>query len=160
MKFIKNHVFTTVIVLIFIAMVIVMFILYNLFFINSSKPEYGNRLEGIEEVEITSEAISKLEKAIKGNSKVKNVSTNITGRTLEIVITVDNETSVKDAKVVGNESYKTLDGKQIKFYSVQIFIKKDDPAQNNFPIIGYKQRETTTVVWTKDRSVTKTNESK
>lgn len=159
MKYIKNHKFTCVVILIFIALVIVMYVLYNLFFINSSKPEYGNRLEGIEAVEIKNDTLKKVENDIKAKKGVKDVSTNITGRTLDIVVTVEDNMSLKDAKSIGNTSYKSLNEKQIKYYSIQIFVKKLDEAQNNFPIIGYKQKETTNVVWTKDRSVTKSNES-
>ena len=159
MKYIKNHIFTCIVILIFIVLVIVMYVLYNLFFINSSRPEYGNRLDGIELVEIKSDGLKKIESSVKEKKGVKDVSCNITGRTLDIVITVEDNMSLKDAKAIGNDSYKTLDEKQIKYYAIQIFIKKTDEAQNNFPIIGYKQKETTNVVWTKDRSVTKADES-
>ena len=33
-------------------------------------------------------------------------------------------------------------------------IKKNSEKENNFPIIGYKQRGTKGLVWTKDRKVT------
>ena len=120
MKYIKKHKFTCVIILIYIVLVIVMYTLYNLFFINSSRPEYGNRLDGIETVEIKDDSLSKIESKVKEKKGVNDVSTNITGRTLDIVITVDDNMSLKDAKAIGNESYKTLDEKQIKFYSIQI----------------------------------------
>ena len=159
MKYIRKHIFTCIVILIFIILVIVTYILYNLFFINSSKPEYGNRLDGIELVEIKDDALNSIEKAVKEKKGVTDVTTNISGRTLDIVITVDNNMSLKDAKAIGNDSYKSLNEKQIKYYSIQIFMKKTDAAQNNFPIIGYKQKETTNVIWTKDRSVTKSDEN-
>lgn len=160
MKFIKNHKFTSLVIVIFIALVFVAYYLYNIFFINSSRPEYGNRLDGIENAEIKKDTLSDLEKSISENKSVKKVTTNISGKTLDIVITVDDSLSLKDAKAIGDVSYKKLSEKQIDFYSVQVFIKKDSAEQNNFPIIGYKQRGTKNLVWTKDRSVTKTDESK
>lgn len=160
MKFIKKHKFTTFIILIFIIGVVIIHYLFNLFFINSGKPEYGNRLDGIEAVELVEKDLSTVKDSIKKNSTVKNVNINVSGRTLDIVITVDDKLSLKDAKKIGQESYASLSDKQVEYYSVQVFIKKDAEQQNNFPIIGYKQKGTKTLVWTKDREVTKTNENK
>ena len=121
MKFIKNHKFTSLVIVIFIALVFVAYYLYNIFFINSSRPEYGNRLDGIENVEIKKDTLSDLEKSISENKSVKKVTTNISGKTLEIVITVDDSLSLKDAKAIGDASYKKLSEKQIDFYSVQVY---------------------------------------
>ena len=160
MKFIKKHKFTTFIILIFIIVVVIIHYLFNLFFINSGKPEYGNRLDGIETVELVEKDLSTIKDSIKKNSSVKDVNINVSGRTLDIVISVDDKLSLKDAKKIGQDSYTSLADKQIEYYSVQVFIKKDSEQQNNFPIIGYKQKGTKTLVWTKDREVTKTNENK
>ncbi len=160
MRFIKNHKFTSLAIVIFIALVFITYYLYNIFFTNSSKPEYGNRLDGIENVEIKDDELKKIETSVSENKSVKSVTTNISGKTLDIVITVDDSVLLKDAKAIGDKSFSTLSEKQIDFYSVQVFIKKDSAEQNNFPIIGYKQRGTKTLVWTKDRSVTKADESK
>ena len=72
----------------------------------------------------------------------------------DIVITVDDDMKLDDAKKVGSNSYKVLSDKQIDYYSIQVFIKKNSEKENNFPIIGYKQRGTKDLVWTKDRKVT------
>ena len=160
MKFIKAHKFTVFVIILFIVAVIFLYFMYDLFFSNGGKPEYGNRLDGIEEVEITKDDISKLETEIKKNKNVSEVSADISGRTLNIIITVDNNMSVDDAKKVGQNSYASLGEKKIKYYAIQLFIKKTDEAKNNFPIIGYKQKESTSISWTKNRAVTKTDEKK
>ena len=155
MKYVKKHKFTIFVIVIFIFAVIGLYFAFNLFFSNSGKPEYGNRLEGIEEAEITSEDISKIKEELKKNEKVKEVKVNTSGRTLNILITVDDNMDLSGAKKIGENSYSNLKENQIQFYSIQIFISKKDEEKNNFPIIGYKQRGTTKLVWTKDRSVTK-----
>lgn len=160
MKFIRKHKFTTFIIVVFVIGVIILHYLFDLFFINSGKPEYGNRLDGLQAVEIVEKDIANIEELIQKNSSVKNVDINISGRTLDIVITVEDKMSLKDAKKLGQSSYDSLSDKQINYYSVQVFIKKNSEEQNNFPIIGYKQKETKDLVWTKDRKVTNTNEDK
>ena len=158
MEYIKKHKFTTIIIVVFVLLIIVLFLLYDLFFSNSGKPEYGNRLDGIENVEIIDSDINKIKNELSKNSKIKDTNINVSGKKLNIIITVDDKTSLKDAKSIGEVSYMSLNDKQIKFYSIQIFIKKTDETQNNFPIIGYKQNTATKVVWTKDRSVTSNEE--
>lgn len=160
MKFIKEHKITSIVIMIFVVVMVLLFVIWTMFFSNAGNPVYGNRLEGITEVAISSDEESKISSELKKDKSVKDVSTNIAGRTLDIVITVNDDISIADAKKIGTNSYKTLSEKQISYYSIQVFIKKDDEKQNNFPIIGYKQRETKDLVWTKDREVTKQNESK
>lgn len=160
MRFIKEHKFTMFVIILFILVVVLLYFMYNLFFTNGGKPEYGNRLDGIEEVEITKDNFSKMESELKKNKNVSSVNFNISGRTLNIIIIVQNGVSVDDAKKIGSSSYDSLSEKQIKYYAIQIFIKKDDETENNFPIIGYKQKDVKSISWTKNRAVTKTDEKK
>lgn len=158
MKFIKEHKFTTIVIIAFALGVIILFMAWRLFFSNSGNPVYGNRLDGIEKLEITESEQEKIKESIKKEKEVEDVSLNVSGRTLDIVITVNSELSLTDAKKIGTNSYSILTEDQVDYYSVQVFIKKKDEKQNNFPIIGYKQRGTKDLVWTKDRKVTTDNE--
>lgn len=160
MKFIKKHKLTVLAIFIYTIIVILAFFARKLFFINSSSPEYGDRLDGIEEVKIEDEDLNKVETSLKKNGNVTKVTFSITGRTLDIVITVKDNTSLNDAKTIGNKFFSDLNEKQVLYYAIQVFIQKEDLNQNNFPIIGYKQKETKSLVWTKDRKVTTTNETK
>lgn len=158
MKFIKNNKLTVLVIVAFIVLVVVLFLFYNLFFSNSKQLSYGNRLDGIEEVLIDDATLSKISTELKKDKNVKEVTANISGRTLEIIITVADNVSINDAKKISNNSYSSLNDKQTQYYSVQVFVKKTSQSQNDFPIIGYKQKGTKNLVWTKDRKVTSNNE--
>lgn len=160
MKFVKAHKFTVFVIILFIVAVVFLYFMYDLFFTNGGKPEYGNRLDGIEEVKITEDDFSKIEAELKKNKNVSDVSTNVSGRTLNIIITVDNSLGIDDAKKIAQESYASLSEKQIKYYAIQLFVKKTDESKDNFPIIGYKQKDSTSISWTKNRAVTKKDEKK
>lgn len=160
MKYLKEHKFTAVVILVFVILVMLLFFTWKTFFSNSGNPVYGNRLDGIDAVEIKDADQNKIKEELKKNEKVKEVTTNISGRILDIVILVDDGLSLSNAKKIGNNSFKTLTDKQIDYYSVQVFIKKSDEKKNDFPIIGYKQKGTKNLVWTKDRKVTTTDEKK
>ena len=158
MNYLKRHKFTAVVIVVFIVCVMLLFFSWKTFFSNSGNPVYGNRLDGIESVEIKESDFNKIKEDSKKNNKVKDVNVNVSGRTLEIVILVDDNLSISDAKKIGNDSFVSLSDKQKDYYSIQVFIKKGDASKNNFPIIGYKQKESKNLVWTKDRKVTSTNE--
>ena len=158
MNYLKRHKFTTLIILVFIICVMILFFAWKTFFSNSGNPVYGNRLDGISTVELNETDQNKVKEELKKNNKVKEVELNISGRTLEVVILVNDDVSLSDAKKIGNNSLTSLTDKQKEYYSVQVFVKKSDETKNNFPIIGYKQKGTKSLVWTKDRKVTTTNE--
>lgn len=159
MKFIKKNKFTILVIVTFVVLVIVAAVVKNVFFINTGQPVYGNRLEGIEDVKIEDSQYDELEKNLKKDKKVTDVVSNLDGKIVNVTITVKDDTSKKDAKKIGDKVLSNFDDKQLAFYDIQVFIKKDDSKQNDFPIIGYKHHKEKGLSWSKDRKVT-TGENK
>lgn len=154
MKFIKKNKFTILIIVAFIVLVIIAAFVKNIFFINSGQPVYGNRLDGIEEVKIEDSTYEEIASTLKKDKIVTNVTSDLSGKIINVIITVINDTSIKDAKKIGDKVLEFFDEKQLSFYDIQIFIKKDDSKQNDFPIIGYKHHAKKGLSWSKDRKVT------
>lgn len=154
MKYIKKNKLTVFIIVIFVLMVIVGAYLYNLLFASGRSEAYGNRLDGIENVEITKKQYSKVKSKLKENENVIEVSTDLKGKIVNIIITVKDEVSKEDAKNIASSALTEFDEDQLKFYDIQIFVKKDNKDLNDFPIIGYKQNDKAGLTWTKDRQVT------
>lgn len=159
MKFIKKNKFTILVILTFVVLVIAAAVVKNVFFINTGQPVYGNRLDGIEDVKIEDSQYDDLEKKLKENKIVTSVESNLDGKIINVIIIVKDDTSKKDAKKLGNIVVDNFDEKQLAFYDVQVFIKKADEKQDDFPIIGYKHHNKKGFSWTKDRKVT-TSEDK
>ncbi len=153
MKMIKKHKFTIFVIFIYIVIVIFGFILKELFFSNSGKPMYGNRLDGMDKVEIKEEVYSKLVSELKEDKNVKEISHYLNGKIINVIIEVVDSLSINDAKKVGTKVLTSFSEAELSYYDVQIFVKKNDVLQNNFPIIGYKQNNKKNLVWTKDRAV-------
>ena len=108
MKFIKEHKITSIVILVFVCVIVLLFMTWTIFFSKGGNPVYGNRLEGIEKVKVTDSEEDKISSELKKDKSVKDVDTNIAGRTLDIVITVDDDMKLDDAKKVGSNSYKVL----------------------------------------------------
>ena len=154
MKYIKKNKLTVFIIIIFAIMVIVGGYLYNMLFANGRSGIYGNRLDGIEEVEITKKQYKEIKTKLKENENVVEVSTDLKGKIVNIIITVKDELEKDAAKTIASSSLEVFDKEQLKYYDIQIFVKKDNEALNDFPIIGYKQNGKEGLTWSKDRQVT------
>lgn len=154
MEYIKKNKLTTLIIVIFVVVVLIGAYLYNLLFTSGRREAYGNRLDGIEEVEITKKQYTEIKDKLTSNDNVTSVTTDLKGKIVNIIITVKDEVSKDDAKSIATTSLEAFDAEQLKFYDIQIFVKKDNEALNDFPIIGYKQNGKEGLTWTKDRQVT------
>ena len=150
MEFIKRNKTTIFIIVIFLILVFFAAKLKSAFFPDERTAIYGNRLEGIEEVTISKSTFDKVKENFKEDG-VSKITTRVSGRTVEIIITVNSEVSLDVAKSYGNKSLEAFSDKEKKYYDFQIFIKKDSESAE-FPIIGYKPKSKEHISWTKDRS--------
>ena len=114
-KILKNKVklLIAIILILIIILVVSMFIFFT---DNSTKPSYGNRLDGIEEVEISKKQTEDMKNKIKKNSNVKDVTYNIQGKIVNVTITVnsgDTLWSIAEYEQSQNEYYKNSDIRKV-----------------------------------------------
>lgn len=146
--FIKKNKYTIIAIVCFLILVLVLVQVKNIFFPNSGKAIYGERLNGIESVKINKE---KLVSKLKENETITKASVVINGKIINAIVTVKDETSLEDAKNLTSILLDNLSKSEKKFYDVEMFIKKtNDDVQ--FPIIGYKHRSKEVFSFTKDRA--------
>ena len=153
MKYIKKNKLTVFIIVIFVLVVIVGAYLYNIFF-GSGKESYRNRLDRIQEIEITDNKYDEIKTSLQENEGVTSVTTRLQGKIVNVTITVANDVTKDNAKKIANGILEYLDEDQLMFYDIQVFVKKENEELNDFPIIGYKQNNEEGFTWTKDRQVT------
>ncbi len=151
MDFIKKNKFTIIVTVFFILLVLVGVKAKDLFFPNGGKALYGNRLSGIEEVKINDQKFEQILASIKESPIVMEATKTVQGKLVKFQVTVTEETSVADAKTIAPKLIEGLEDKQKSYYDFQVFIKKEDPTHDNFPIIGYKHKNKQDFSWTKDR---------
>ena len=154
MKFIKKHKFTVLVIIAFVVLVMILAFIKSIFFGDSGKPAYGNRLDGIENVEIAKKRYNEIATKLKKNDKVDNATAYLTGKIVNVIITVSDKTSKKDAKSLGNSVLEEFSKEELAFYDIQVYVKKKDTKQDDFPIIGYKHHKNKGLTWSKDRKVT------
>lgn len=149
-NFIKNNKVTVVAFIICVIFVILVFAVKLTFFPNEGTAIYGDRLDGIEEVEITDKQQKDIIKSLEDKDEVKSADTDIKGRTLNVLITVNDDVELDPAKALTSSVIDNLKKDQTSFYDIQVFISKDND-DTRFPIIGYKHQDKDEFSWTKDR---------
>ena len=149
-KFIKNNKITVVAFIICVIFVILVFAIKLTFFPNEATAIYGDRLDGIKEVEITDKEQDKIVKALEEKDEVSKASCDIQGRILNILITVNDDVELSSAKALTTSITDNLKEDQTTYYDIQIFISKNND-DSRFPIIGYKHQNKDGFSWTKDR---------
>ena len=104
-----------------------------------SNNKYGDRLDGIEDHEISSDTVKDIENSLKENDKVTDVTYNNEGRILDFIITVSNDMSTEDAKKLGDTILDKISDDDKKYYDIQILIDTEEENEN-YPIAGYKHK--------------------
>lgn len=150
MSFIRKNKFVIIAIGVFLILVVLVFQIATMFFPEEGTALYGDRLDGIEEVELSNSKLTKVESNLKSDGAVKEADVSVAGKIVEVIITVQDDTSVDTAKALNTKVLDSLSNKEKKFYDIQIFVKKDSEA-TDFPIIGYKHHAKDTFSWTKDR---------
>lgn len=151
MKFISKHKSSIVGLLIFIAVLAAFFLFKNTVMFEENQAIYGSRLEGEEKVKVTKEQEQKVSEAAK--DIVKSVYVRQSGKIINIIAEVNPETSLTDAKSIGDKTYAIFTEEQKKFFDFQFLI--DNPKNTDqFPIAGYKNKSREAISWTKDRAKT------
>ncbi len=152
MKWVKKNKFTVIAIIIFVVLAILGYKAKELFFPNQRTAIYGDRLDG--KVVVEEKTYDEMKQKISENAKVKSATVRENGRQINIMVTVNEDTSKADAKKIVDNILEPFSESQIGYYDFQIFIKKDSEEENDFPIIGYKQHNSSNFVWSKDRDKT------
>ena len=137
----KNNRYTVIAIIAFILLVILGFAVYSFLFPNIGSPVYGNRLDGIEDVEIKEEQTNKIEKEIKAKEFVSAASSYMKGRIFNVFVTVKDGTSVEDAKSVTTIVMDNLEKDQRAYFDIQVFLTNENAEASGYPIIGYLNKE-------------------
>ena len=115
----------------------------------SSQNVYGNRLEGIETIEIKEDRLTEIENVVKESEIVSKVNVNLQGKLIYVVVTLSEGTPT-DAENISVKVMEKLSEEEKAFYDVQFMFTSTSKSEDNvFPIMGYKKSSSTTISWTK-----------
>ena len=138
MNELKQNKFTTVVFCIFLGLFLIGWLIFGLVMPKTGKPIYGNRLDGIEKVQVTNDQTNDLVKNLKDNDIVVSASTHISGRIINVIVKTKEGTSVKISKTLKTTVLEAFKEDQKSFYDIQLFITNEKSNAKGYPVIGYK----------------------
>lgn len=148
-SFYKNNRVYSILMIISIICIVAILVGVVLYFLGqTSKDKYGNRLEGIEKVEIKESKLNDIEKKITENELVNNVDAVLKGKLVYITITLNTGTHA-DTESIAQSSLDLFSEEEKAFYDIQYIVdNKDEKIEENFPVMGYIKAGNSVIKWT------------
>lgn len=146
----ENKVLFLLAIIIISCFVIICISLVTYFYTGSGESAYGNRLEGIEKVQIKKDIDKKISKLYESEKSINNVKVNIKGKIVYITIDIKGNPSFEDAKNLSSKSLDAFSKKEKEFYDFQLIVTNKTIKEENklYPFMGYKNSKSKKITWT------------
>lgn len=149
MKFKRKHKFLILFIVVFIILIVSgVVIVDNLTSSDDSNSKYGNRLKGIENVEIMDSRFQSVKGKLLDNKYTNTASYNISGRIIKFFIQVKSETDELSVEDLLNIILENFTEEEKKFYDFEVFVT-NEKEEELYPMIAYKHRNNATFTITK-----------
>ena len=127
---------------ILIVLIILTIAAIKIFFPNDNANLYGNRLDGIENVEITKEIKDKLIEEFTKDDRVESAEVDVRGRIIYVIVYIKTNIQAGDTRSLDNILMNNLSDEIKSYYDIQIMINNKHIAEDDttYPIIGYKHK--------------------
>lgn len=146
-----HHKLLSVIVILAFILFVVLCLMFLSMTISTSN-KYGNRLDGINKVEIKRATLKEVGKKLEESDKVKDASLHIEGKIIYFDIVYVKGTTKDEAKEIASKSMDNFSEKELAFYDLEYVLmedKKDDKEGKSFVIIGTKHSSKDSISWMK-----------
>ena len=157
-KFLKEHrIFTIWMAIVVVCMVLIITVLINVFggFLDDTG-SYGNRLEGIDQYEISSKKETDFENNIANNEKIKSVDLRVQGKIIYITMQVEPGVVLEEAEGIALKSLDEFTEEEKTFYDFNFTLKQNSTDKSEgFIISGAKNANGTKLIWNNNRVVEK-----
>ncbi len=148
--FSENKVLLVLAIIILISFVVIGVSLVMYFYSGNGKDSYGDRLEGIEEVQIDDNVGDLVKELYKEDKAFNDVIVNVKGKIIYINIDLKENLSLVDTQSLAIKSLEVFSEEEKAFYDIQIIItaKTVEEESDIYPLMGYKNSKNSQVVWT------------
>lgn len=154
-KFYKeNRVFVILMGIALVCIAIIIGMMASYIVKSSTNDKYGNRLDGISDVEIADEKVTEMEEAILEMAKVQDTTINIHGKIVNFNIDFQNDATLEEIQNASISCFDFFEEDYLNYYDLQFIITKSDYEESDgtFPILGYRKAGATTITWSNNAS--------
>ena len=122
--------------------------------------KYGNRLEGIENVQISDSRQSDFENNIANNEKVKKVDIRVQGKIVYITMQIEPGIKIEEAKSIALKTLDEFSDEEKSFYDFNFTLKQNSTENSDgFLISGARNKNGTGLIWNNNRILEKEDTS-
>ena len=149
-KFYKeNRVFVILMGIALVCIAIIIGLLASYVLSSNGGEKYGNRLDGISDVEIKDEFKDEMESKILEKEKVEDTKINIHGKIISFNIKFQKDTSVTEAKSVATSCMEFFEEDYLNYYDIQFVLTKSEyeDSTSTFPMLGYRKAQAANITW-------------
>ncbi len=143
----QNRVLFVLTTILIVCLVLIFIVALDYFF-GTSKDKYGDRLDGIKNVEIKKDEIKKLENKIKEDEKITDCKINQIGKIIYINIKFSDGIALVEAEGKALNTVEYFNEKELKFYDLNYSLVQDATESDaGFSVMGSKNVNGTGLVW-------------
>lgn len=146
----ENKVLLVLAIIIIVSLIVIGVSMVMYFYTGNGKDEYGDRLQGIENVEISNDIDKNVAELYTDIAAFNEVVVNVKGKIIYINIDIKENLSLVDAQSLAIKSLEAFSEEEKSFYDIQIIItaKTTEEESDIYPLMGYKNAKNSQVVWT------------
>ena len=127
---------------------IIMIIIFAQLLIGGSSNKYGNRLDGIENVKISSDTYENVKLELQDSQVVESSEVRLQGRIVYTTIVLKDDTGIDKAKELASATLRNYSEDELDFYDFSFFLKWENEDGDKV-ITGNKHHNLETITWTK-----------
>jgi len=147
---IKRHIILFIFCLLTFIVFAVMLVVFLKMTINTSG-RYGNRLEGIEEVEISTGDLAEISSGLEEKDEVSSAKLRIQGKIIYVDISFIDSTKLEKGKEIAESVLSEFDEEELEFYDFSFMIKQvsEDEEKETWASAGAKNTKDSKISWTR-----------
>lgn len=148
LNWIKKNTGLVIVLLLTFTLLIFIFVIFIRLLMGNSSNKYGNRLDGIDAVTITSETYKSVENEVMESGLVLEVNTRLQGKIVYTTIVLNSDVSEDKAKEIASNTLDNYSEEERKFYDFSYFLKWEGEESDKV-ITGNKHHDLDSITWVK-----------
>ena len=149
----ENRTLFILMIVAIVCIVVSVLLLFKYFYFGNGGSNYGDRLEGIENVVISDDKKREVSSKIEENNLVDSATTTVTGKRVDIRIVFNEKASLVDAEGVALKSLDNFSDEEKAFYDFEFTLKQNATEKTEgFLIMGAKNVNGSNLVWNNNNS--------
>lgn len=146
MKWVNKNKGFAIIIALSLVLFIIILVIFMQMLLGGSKDKYGSRLDGLDEVKISTETFDEVKKEVTDTELTEEVSTRIQGKIVYTTIVLKVDTSKDKAKEIASNTLDNYSEDELKFYDFSFFLKWKGEEEDTV-VTGNKHHSLDTITW-------------